>query len=141
MVVALGRVGDPGAVPALLEAVEEGADKERPVDAEIQIYAVWALGAIGDASALPELVALAGGADPGLRKAAVYALGAYRGDLAQVALVKALGDATEDVRWNAAGALARRGEPRAAPLLLEMMDRTHLADLDRRLRYAARPYR
>jgi HEAT repeat protein len=139
LALALGRLGDARAVPALLEAVEEGADKERPVDAEIQIYAVWALGAIGDGAALPKLVALAGGADPGLRKAAVYALGAFRGDLAQAALVKALGDATEDVRWNAAVALARRGEPRAAPILLEMMDRTHLADLDRRLRETGLP--
>ncbi len=84
LALALGRLGDPRAVPALLEAVEEGADKERPVDAEIQIYAVWALGAIGDGAALPKLVALAGGADPGLRKAAVYALGAFPGDVADL---------------------------------------------------------
>jgi HEAT repeat protein len=139
LALALGRLGDPRAVPALLEAVEEGADKEGPVDAEIQIYAVWALGAIGDGAALPKLVALAGGADPALRKAAVYALGAFPGDVAQAALVKALGDATEDVRWNAAVALARRREARAAPVLLEMMDRTHLADLDRRLRERGLP--
>jgi HEAT repeat protein len=139
LALALGRLGDPRAVPALLEAVEEGADKERPVDAEVQIYAVWALGAIGDGAALPKLVALADGADPGLRKAAVYALGAFWGDVAESALVKALGDATEDVRWNAAVALARRREPRAAPVLLEMMDRAHLADLDRRLRERGLP--
>jgi HEAT repeat protein len=139
LALALGRLGDARAVPALLEAVEEGAAKERPVDPETQVYAVWALGAIGDASALPKLVALAGGPDPGLRKAAVHALGAFAGEVAQAALVKALGDATEDVRWNAAVALARRGEPRAAPILLEMMDRTHLADLDRRLRERGLP--
>ncbi len=137
LALALGRLGDSRAVPALLEAVEE--EKERPVDAETQIYAVWALGAIGDAAALPELVALAGGADPGLRKAAVHALGAFPGEVPQAALVKALGDATEDVRWNAAVALARRAEPRAAPILLEMMDRAHLADLDRRLRETGLP--
>lgn len=139
LALALGRLGDARAVPALLEAVEEGAAKERPVDAETQVYAVWALGAIGDASALPALVALAGGADPGLRKAAVHALGAFPGEVAQAALVKALSDATEDVRWNAAVALARRADPRAAPILLEMMDRTHLADLDRRLRETGLP--
>jgi HEAT repeat protein len=139
LALALGRLGDARAVPALLEAVEEGAAKERPVDPETQVYAVWALGAIGDASALPKLVALAGGPDSGLRKAAVHALGAFPGEAAQAALVKGLGDATEDVRWNAAVALARRGEPRAAPILLEMMDRTHLADLDRRLRERGLP--
>ena len=35
----------------------------------------------------------------------------------------ALSDAAEDVRWNAAIALGRRGDPAAAPVLLQMLDR------------------
>ena len=35
----------------------------------------------------------------------------------------------EDVRWNAALALARRHDARAAPVLLQMMDRAHLATI------------
>jgi HEAT repeat protein len=136
LALALGRLGDGRAVPALLQAVAEEPQKDRPVDAETQIYAVWALGAIGDKAALPGLVALTKSEDPGLRKTAVHALGAFPGEESRAALLRALGDATEDVRWNAAVALARRAEPRAAPILLEMMDRAHLADLDRRLKEA-----
>ena len=41
----------------------------------------------------------------------------------RAALVAALADPVEDVRWNAAVALARRRDPAAAPVLLEMLDR------------------
>ena len=45
--------------------------------------------------------------DAGMRKAAVHALGAFAGEEARDALRRALADAAEDVRWNAALALAR----------------------------------
>ena len=34
------------------------------------------------------------------------------------------------MRWNAALALARRGDERAAPVLLQMLDREHLAKVE-----------
>ena len=77
LALALGRIGDRRAVPALLKAVDDaGADGSR-ADPETQVYAVWALGVIGDPQAVPRLVALARSDDPGLRKAAVHALGAF----------------------------------------------------------------
>jgi HEAT repeat protein len=127
LALALGRIGDRRAVPALLKAVDDaGADGSR-ADPETQVYAVWALGVIGDPQAVPRLVTLARSDDPGLRKAAVHALGAFPESGARDALVTALSDPVTDVRWNAAVALARRRDPAAVPVLLTMMDRAELA--------------
>ena len=67
--------------------------------------------------------------DAGVRKAAVHALGSFPDDAARTALLTAVNDPVEDVRWNAAVALARRRDPAAAPVLLQMMDRRHLATI------------
>ena len=128
LALALGRLGNAQAVPALLEYLRgvrrgEGTGS----DSETQIYAVWALGAIGDEAAVPELVALTTHEDPGLRKTAVHALGVFRSEEATAALERALGDPTDDVRWNAAVALARHGRPVAVPVLEQMLDREQLA--------------
>jgi HEAT repeat protein len=130
LALALGRLRSPEAVPDLLAAARPPAAEGQEPDADTRIYAIWALGAIGDASAVPELVTLAEDADPGIRKAAVHALGTFPGDEARAALVRALADATDDVRWNAALALARRGDPAAQGVLLSMMDRDRLAAVE-----------
>jgi len=124
LALALGRLGDKRAVPALIQAAEPRGDT--PADADTQVYAVWALGAIGDPEAVPTLASLARGEDAGLRKAAVHALGSFPGEASRAALLIAINDPVEDVRWNAAVALARRRDPEAAPVLLQMMDRRHL---------------
>jgi HEAT repeat protein len=127
LALALGRLGDRRAVPALLKAVDDAAGDGARADPETQVYAVWALGVIGDPQAVPRLVTLARSEDAGLRKAAVHALGAFPTEDARVALATALADPVTDVRWNAAVALARRRDPAAAPVLLSMMDRAELA--------------
>ena len=126
LALALGRLGDREAVPALLEVVRDEGGPGRPADPETRVYALWALGTIGDPAALPELVARAHDEDAGLRKTAVHALGGFSGEEAHAAVLAGLGDATEDVRWNAALALARRGEAAAGPVLVQMIDRPHL---------------
>jgi HEAT repeat protein len=108
------------------EAIGDEGQAGRPADADTQIYAIWALGSIGDPAAMPDLVRLATSTDPGLRKAAVHALGAFPGEESKQALTGALSDAVEDVRWNAAIALARRGDSAATPLLLSLLDRGYL---------------
>jgi HEAT repeats/PBS lyase HEAT-like repeat len=130
LALALGRLGDRRAVPALLQAAKEAAPDGPHSDPDTQIYAVWALGAIGDPQAEPALLELAKGEDAGVRKAAVHALGSLPGDASRQALSAALADPVEDVRWNAAVALARRRDPAAAPVLLEMLDRAHLATIE-----------
>jgi HEAT repeat protein len=59
----------------------------------------------------------------------VHALGSFPDEAAAAALAGALSDPAADVRWNAGVALARRGDARAAPVLLQMMDRAHLATI------------
>jgi HEAT repeat protein len=124
LAVALGRLGDGRAVPSLVKVIG-AAD----ADPETLIYSVWALGAIGDPSASPDLLKLAASEDAGVRKAVAHALGALPSAETQTALRAALTDSVEDVRWNAAIALARRGDAAATPVLLQMLDRKHLASV------------
>jgi HEAT repeat protein len=119
----LGKLGDAEAVPDLRQTVKQ----EQGGDAQTVIYAAWALGSIRDPAALPELLELAQSSDAGFRKAAVHALGAFKEDAARDAVRAALKDAADDVRWNAALALGRRGDAAAAPVLAEMLDRERLA--------------
>ena len=124
LALALGRIGDARAVPPLLKLV---AEHDATSDPETLIYSIWALGSLRDESAVPELVRLAGAEDPGVRKAAVHALGAMPGEPARERLLASLADGAEDVRWNAALALARRGDAAGAPVLKSMLDRAYLA--------------
>jgi HEAT repeat protein len=124
LAVALGRLGDARAVPELRRTVEQGTASP---DAQSVIYAAWALGAIADPAAVPDLLALARSADAGFRKAAVHALGRFDVPEAREAVAAALADPAVDVRWNAAVALARGGDARGVPVLLQMLDRAQLA--------------
>jgi len=126
LALALGRLGDARAVPALLAYLKD-VQRGEGTDSQTHIYAVWALGAIGDASAIPTLVALASSEDPGLRKTAVHALGAFRFEEATAVLERALDDPVDDVRWNAALALAHQGHLAALPVLAQMLDRRQLS--------------
>jgi HEAT repeat protein len=126
LALALGRLGDREGVPVLVEYLK-GAQHVGGQDPETRIYAVWALGAIGDEAAMPTLLGLITHEDPGLRKTAAHALGVFRTEDAQRALAQALEDPIGDVRWNAALALARHGDPAAVPVLVEMLDRDQVA--------------
>lgn len=122
LALALGRLGDRSAVPALREALDPNA-----ADSETVIYSMWALGVIGDPVVVPDLLKFAASEDPGYRKAAVHSLGVFPDPAAQAAVVAALSDAVEDVRWNAAISLGHRGDAAAVPVLLQMLDRAALA--------------
>ena len=76
-----------------------------------------------DASVVPKLQPLYESSDPGIRKIAIYALGALPGDSQLGTLKTALQDTAPDVRWNAALALARHGRLEAVPVLGQMLDR------------------
>jgi HEAT repeat protein len=56
----------------------------------------------------------------------VYALGALPGEAQLVTLRTALQDSTADVRWNAAVALARKGNHDGVPVLRQMLDRSYV---------------
>jgi HEAT repeat protein len=113
---ALGHVGDPRAMPVLLEALSDD-------DPETRIYSIWALGSLGDKRAIAPLLELAHHDDPGIRKMAVYSLGALRAEEARDTLRAALDDYEMDVAWNAAMALAQLGDAAGKDRILQMLDR------------------
>jgi HEAT repeat protein len=78
----------------------------------------------------PELIELAGQVlseaakdnDPQVRTRAAYGLGVLATDGARETLALLLQDASPYVRCNAANGLARSGDPRSIPVLVEMLD-------------------
>src|SRR6266571_4218809 len=67
----MGHLGDPRAVPALIEGLSDP-------QVENQIYTLWALGSIGDKAAVPEILKKLSSQDPALRKTSAYILGAIK---------------------------------------------------------------
>jgi HEAT repeat protein len=122
LALALGHVGDPKAVPVLLEALSDD-------DPETRIYAMWALGSLGDERAVESLLELAGNDDAGIRKMAVYSLGTLGAEEARTTLQTALGDYEMDVAWNAAIALAKLGDDSGRDRIFQMLDREFLGSV------------
>jgi HEAT repeat protein len=119
----LGHVRDHEAVPLLVDGAAS-------TDSQIRIYSLWALGAIADPAGFSTLDTALADTDPGIRKTAAYALGGFDGHAAaQQALLPLVDDPVADVRWNAALALARLGDPSGQPVLEQMLDRRLLAQI------------
>ena len=124
LALAIGRLDPPlpaNAVADLTQALDDP-------DSETRISVIWALGSSGDPAVVPRLIPLYTGpdADPGIRKIVVYALGALPGDAQLPVLRTALQDSAHDVRWNAAVALARKGQHDGVPVLRQMLDREYV---------------
>jgi hypothetical protein len=84
---------------------------------------------LDDPRAVDPLAGAAVAAEPELRQVVVYALGFFGGDKAMEVLRERIkGDENRYVRYNAAVALGRRGDPAAKGVLKEMLS---TADLDR----------
>src|SRR5262249_44045349 len=124
LALAIGRLDPP--LPA--EAVSDLTQALEDPDSETRISVIWALGSSGDPTVVSRLVPLysAQDADPGIRKMVVYALGALPGNEQEQTLRSALHDEVADVRWNAAVALARKGNHEGVPILRQMLDRQYV---------------
>lgn len=137
---ALGGLGNPRAVPALVamaalapeqsgRAVEAIGAIGAPALAHLQralqpdtegvlkLAALDAVGRIRDAKAVPLLSRFANDADPEVRREAVEALAHLEAPGALRALAAALSDASEPVRCAAAAGLARLPDKRLVPFL------------------------
>lgn len=123
LALALGRLGDPAAIPVLTEALSDA-------DAETRLYAVWSLGALKDRAAVPSLLPLLGSDDPGMVKMAAYAIGTIGDASAAGALRPLLDHASAEVRWNAALALAQLGDASGIGVLLGMTEPAELARVE-----------
>ena len=143
---ALGRPGDPAAIPALIQALADpdaavrhaaahalawlGDPAAFPIlahaladsDAGVRRDAAIALGDLGDPAALPHLVQALADRDGSVRVYAAYALG-YLGDSAAISpLLQAFADRDGSVRVAAAYALGRLGDPAALPHLTHALN-------------------
>ena len=122
LALAIGRL-DPPLPPDAVAGLTRALDS---TDGESRVSAIWALGSSGDPAVVPRLQPLAASPDKGIRKMAVYALGALPGNAQLDTLRTALDDSEADVRWNAAVALSRKGRHEGVAVIRQMMDRRYV---------------
>jgi len=103
-VVALGRLGDPSAIPLLKKALGDPVNRWR---------AIRSLGLLRDHSSVPWFIEYLRSTDPMTREFAADALGDIGDQAATLPLIEALDDPKIGVRLSAAGALAKLRDPRA----------------------------
>ena len=131
---ATGRKVDP--LAALARAVRGNYPAAVRIAAATSLaqHAARIEGRLDDATAVAALADAAGTGEPLLRRYCTYALGFCGGAAALKAVRDRLEDDDRDTRYNAAVALARRGDPAAAATLREMLSP---ADLRKVLEIAA----
>lgn len=110
-VVALGRIGDASATPALIETL---------TDESLAIDAANALGQIGDARAVDGLLNLIGNDDASVRQAAVSALNSLAHTSMSERIIPLLHDSDPNVRESAVKIAGYFGYPESAATLLEL---------------------
>jgi len=107
---ALGRIGDPAAVPVLAEAL-------RHADGDLGFFVAETLGELGDRRAVSALLEAARSENDPARRGAVEALGRIGDRAAVPLLLDLLQNDNEDIRWAAAVALGHLSDPRASTAL------------------------
>ncbi len=111
----LGQLGDPRALPALVEAL-------RDPHAFVRWAAAQAIGQIGEQRAVSLLLPLLQEKDPLVRRSAVDALAHFNTEEVRRALRRMLHDPDPSVRRNAIDAIARLSDPAAIDALILALD-------------------
>lgn len=120
---ALGEIGSPDAVNALLDIIQNKNKMYKNYSFE-RVWAVWALRNIGSAGVAPLLSALTDENDSGVRERAAEALGVIKDDRAVKGLIQALHDKDDQVREYAAWALGEiKDTPAVDPLIAALKDK------------------
>jgi HEAT repeat protein len=109
---ALGMIGDPQAIPALIQILED----------EEWMTAAEALGNIGDSQAVAPLIKALESDDELVRSAAAEALGSVGDSQAVAPLIRALEDDDKSVRSAAVEALGKIGDSRSVEPLTQALD-------------------
>ncbi|HVS17474.1 MAG TPA: HEAT repeat domain-containing protein, partial [Planctomycetota bacterium] len=112
--------GEPGALDKL-GAVLDTPDAEDP-EGEVRAYAMLATTWLEDERAAELLIPFLDHADPFLRQSAAGVLQRVPGEAAREALRGLLGDASLELRGQAAISLATLGDPSGAHVLRELVD-------------------
>jgi HEAT repeat protein len=115
----LGAIGDPQAIPPLIQALQNEDYEDYEVQVRVREAACEALVKIG-APAVPHLIQALGDWDSGVRAAACEAL-VKIGAPAVPHLIQALGDGDRDVRVAACRALGEIGDGQAVPHLIQAL--------------------
>src|SRR5262245_43571774 len=118
----MGHLGDPRAVPALVEGLSDA-------DIDNQMNNLLALGTIGDKSATAPVVERLHSNDSAVRKMSAFVLSAIKDPAASRDLEVALNDSSDEVRWYAAIALAQINNAAGADTLMKLMDHSYLDGL------------
>jgi HEAT repeat protein len=142
---ALEKIGDPAAIPPLLDLVLTGevvevrerslkalvkcgasvpelfSDKLKDLQEQVRINAAWALGAGGDAAAAPPLIEALRDNYETVRVEVVDALGELNDPRSVPALIEAMEDDSEYVRYAAAMVLGQSGDKKAVEPLYQVM--------------------
>ena len=113
----LGLLADNQALPALRRGLNDS-------DADTVKNCLWALARLRDNESVPVIVGLTKHEAAPVRLMAVYALGFLDGP--PPALVAALNDPDEMVKWNAAFALANKGDRAGRDQLVKLLDKDYV---------------
>lgn len=119
----MGHLGDARAIPALVEGLND-------TETENQINNLLALGTIADKAATPAVVERLRSTDAAVRKMSAFVLAALKDPAASRDLQIALNDSSDEVRWYAAIALAQINDPAGADVLMKLIDRDYIAQLN-----------
>ena len=119
LTLALGHLSDPRSIESLKDATSDADDETR-------LYALWSLGKLGTEGVHEDLENFLNDPDPGMRKLSAHLLGSVKGGNPEIALKAALSDPVDDVKWNAALSLAKRGDRAGIEILEMMLDREYL---------------
>lgn len=112
----LGLLGDKEAVAALRRGLND-------TDADTVKNCIWALTRLNDGESAGSILQLTHHDDVNVRLMAVYALGFLDHPQGRLVLEAALNDPSELVKWNAAFALANRGDKAAHNVLAGLLDK------------------
>jgi len=116
MALAVSRFERPEAVQALRQSL---SDESR----DVQLYALWGLGALRAKEAEGDIAKFLQNENGEMRKMSAYVLGVIGARASLERLKMLLEDPVNDVQWNVALSLARLGDDAGSPVLLKMLDR------------------
>ena len=128
MAMALSRFQNDEAEAALRKALREADDSEDP---KLTLFLMWSVGNFKHPDAAQDVVRFLESQHDDLRKTAAYVLGALGDKRVISKLKRSLEDSVVDVQWNAAASLARLGDNSGAEVLLQMLDRNRLRNVQR----------
>jgi HEAT repeat protein len=113
----------------ILGLLTPSLDQIREELVQAQIYTLFALGSIGDNSAVPVVLEFGKNQEASVRKVAAWVLGSFKDPQAVEVLRVLLNDPVDDVRWNAAIALAQLNNSEGAELLMKLIDHSYVDTL------------